>query len=236
MGGLVLRRHHSLRDAFAAVGREAGYTAATEVYEPRWTRARVNEGGQWQLEQDAAQAALKAQLVAQDRLYAKKMEVMQQKLDGLESGAGTKADLDYIHELLVSKSDKGEVYRTIATLESKVGDASEALKSTEQAVQSDLQMHETRLESRLMQIQSQLDKYEERTASALSQQVMAERHLSEQVKKLADDVAEKADRQSVANALRRAQQQGGNWTQTYSNPVPPEASGLTEPSGREATQ
>ncbi len=43
--------------------------------------------------------------------------------------------------------------------------------------------------------------------------------------------------QSVANALRRAQQQGGNRTQTYSNPVPPpEASGLTEPSGREATQ
>ncbi|RCW69070.1 diguanylate cyclase (GGDEF)-like protein [Marinobacter nauticus] len=42
--------------------------------------------------------------------------------------------------------------------------------------------------------------------------------------------------QSVANALRRAQQQGGNRTQTYSNPVPPEASGLTEPSGREAAQ
>ena len=42
VGGLVLRRHHSLRDAFAAVGREAGFTSATEVYEPRWTRARVN--------------------------------------------------------------------------------------------------------------------------------------------------------------------------------------------------
>ena len=47
----MLRRHHSLRDAFAAVGREAGYTAATEVYEPRWSRARMNEEGQWELEQ-----------------------------------------------------------------------------------------------------------------------------------------------------------------------------------------
>ena len=161
------------------------------------------EQEQWQLEQDAAQAALKAQLVAQDRLYAKKMEVMQQKLDGLEIGAGTKADLDYIHEVLVSKSDKGEVYRTIATLETKVGDASEALKSIEEAVQSGLQTHEARLEARLAQIQSQIDKYEERTASALSQQVTAERHLSEEIKHLANEVAEKADRQSVANALHR---------------------------------
>ena len=47
----MLRRHHSLRDAFAAFGREAGYTAATEVYEPRWSRARMNEEGQWGLEQ-----------------------------------------------------------------------------------------------------------------------------------------------------------------------------------------
>ena len=51
VGGLVIRRHHSLRDAFAAVGREAGYAAATEVYEPRWTRARENAEGQWDVEQ-----------------------------------------------------------------------------------------------------------------------------------------------------------------------------------------
>jgi hypothetical protein len=42
--------------------------------------------------------------------------------------------------------------------------------------------------------------------------------------------------QSVANALRRAQQQGGNRTQTYSNPVPPEANGANEPTGREAAR
>ena len=51
VGGLVLRRHHSLRDALAAVGREAGFTSGTEVYEPRWTRARQNAEGQWEVEQ-----------------------------------------------------------------------------------------------------------------------------------------------------------------------------------------
>lgn len=37
--------------------------------------------------------------------------------------------------------------------------------------------------------------------------------------------------QSVANALRRAQQQGGNRTQTYSNPIPPELRGDQGPEG-----
>ena len=47
----MLRRHHSLRDALASIGREAGFTSATEVYEPRWTRARQNAEGQWDVEQ-----------------------------------------------------------------------------------------------------------------------------------------------------------------------------------------
>ena len=34
VGGLVIRRHHSLRGAFAWIGRQAGYAARTEVHEP----------------------------------------------------------------------------------------------------------------------------------------------------------------------------------------------------------
>ena len=44
--GLVIRRHHSLRDAFAWIGRQAGYAVRTEVYEPAWTRARTNAEGE----------------------------------------------------------------------------------------------------------------------------------------------------------------------------------------------
>ncbi|MEC9232540.1 MAG: hypothetical protein VX403_01365, partial [Planctomycetota bacterium] len=51
VGGLVLRRHHNLRDLFGAVGAEAGYTSSTEVYEPAWTRARQNAQGEWVVEQ-----------------------------------------------------------------------------------------------------------------------------------------------------------------------------------------
>ncbi|MBN7771558.1 GGDEF domain-containing protein [Marinobacter daepoensis] len=42
--------------------------------------------------------------------------------------------------------------------------------------------------------------------------------------------------QSVANALRRAQQQGGNRTQTYSNPVPTDADVAAAKPGQEASQ
>ena len=42
VGGLVIRRHHTLRDVFAWIGRAAGYSCATEVYEPAWTRVRTN--------------------------------------------------------------------------------------------------------------------------------------------------------------------------------------------------
>ena len=51
LGGLVLRRHHLLRDILAAVGRDAGYASSTEVYEPAWTRARQNAAGEWEVEQ-----------------------------------------------------------------------------------------------------------------------------------------------------------------------------------------
>ena len=51
VGGLVLRRHHNLRDLYAAVGAEAGYTSSTEVHEPSWTRARQNAAGEWVVEQ-----------------------------------------------------------------------------------------------------------------------------------------------------------------------------------------
>jgi len=50
VGGLVIRRHHSIRDLLAAIGREAGYLAATEVYEPSWTRARTNARGEVEIE------------------------------------------------------------------------------------------------------------------------------------------------------------------------------------------
>jgi hypothetical protein len=51
VGGLVIRRHHSLRDAFAWIGRAAGYVSTTEVLEPSWTRARTNARGEWIVEQ-----------------------------------------------------------------------------------------------------------------------------------------------------------------------------------------
>ena len=46
VGGLVIRRHHNIRDLLAAIGREAGYITATEVYEPAWTRVRTNASGE----------------------------------------------------------------------------------------------------------------------------------------------------------------------------------------------
>ena len=51
VGGLFIRRHHSLRDAFAWIGRQAGFAARTEVYEPAWTRARTNAQGELEVEQ-----------------------------------------------------------------------------------------------------------------------------------------------------------------------------------------
>ena len=48
---MVIRRHHSLRDAFAWIGRAAGYVSSTEVLEPSWTRARTNSRGEWIMEQ-----------------------------------------------------------------------------------------------------------------------------------------------------------------------------------------
>jgi hypothetical protein len=51
VGGLVIRRHHSLRDAFAWIGRQAGFASRTEVYEPAWTRARTNDQGELEVEQ-----------------------------------------------------------------------------------------------------------------------------------------------------------------------------------------
>ena len=51
VGGLVIRRHHSLRDAFAWIGRAAGYVSSTEVLEPSWTRVRTNARGEWVVEQ-----------------------------------------------------------------------------------------------------------------------------------------------------------------------------------------
>ena len=51
VGGLVIRRHHMLRDIWAAIGAEAGYASATEVLEPSWTRARTNAAGEVEVEQ-----------------------------------------------------------------------------------------------------------------------------------------------------------------------------------------
>ena len=51
VGGLVIRRHHALRDAFAWIGRQAGFAARTEVFEPAWTRARTNDQGELEVEQ-----------------------------------------------------------------------------------------------------------------------------------------------------------------------------------------
>ena len=51
VGGLVIRRHHTIRDVLAWIGRAAGYTSSTEVYEPAWTRARTNEHGEVEVEQ-----------------------------------------------------------------------------------------------------------------------------------------------------------------------------------------
>ena len=51
VGGLVIRRHHTLRDIWAAIGAEAGYASATEVLEPSWTRARTNAAGEVEVEQ-----------------------------------------------------------------------------------------------------------------------------------------------------------------------------------------
>ena len=34
VGGLVLRRHHTLRDILAGIGAEAGYASATEILRP----------------------------------------------------------------------------------------------------------------------------------------------------------------------------------------------------------
>ena len=51
VGGLVIRRHHSLRDAFAWIGRQAGYAVRTEAYEPAWTRARTNAEGELEFDQ-----------------------------------------------------------------------------------------------------------------------------------------------------------------------------------------
>ena len=51
VGGLVIRRHNTLRDVFAWIGRAAGYVVSTEVYEPAWTRARTNASGEVEVEQ-----------------------------------------------------------------------------------------------------------------------------------------------------------------------------------------
>ena len=51
VGGMVIRRHHALRDTFAWIGRQAGYAARTEVHEPAWTRARTNERGELEVEE-----------------------------------------------------------------------------------------------------------------------------------------------------------------------------------------
>ena len=50
VGGLVIRRHHWLRDIFAGIGREAGYATDTEVLEPAWTRTRTNAQGETEVE------------------------------------------------------------------------------------------------------------------------------------------------------------------------------------------
>ena len=51
VGGLVIRRHNTLRDVFAWIGRVAGYVVSTEVFEPAWTRARTNARGEVEVEQ-----------------------------------------------------------------------------------------------------------------------------------------------------------------------------------------
>lgn len=51
VGGLVIRRHHAIRDVFAWIGRAAGFVSATEVHEPAWTRAWTNARGEVVVEQ-----------------------------------------------------------------------------------------------------------------------------------------------------------------------------------------
>ena len=51
VGGLVIRRHNAIRDVFAWIGRAAGYVSSTEVFEPAWTRARVDAQGEVEVEQ-----------------------------------------------------------------------------------------------------------------------------------------------------------------------------------------
>ena len=58
VGGLVIRRHHALRDILAAIGREAGYVTSTEVYEPSWTRVRTNAQGEVVIEEARLDAIL----------------------------------------------------------------------------------------------------------------------------------------------------------------------------------
>ena len=50
IGGLVIRRHNTIRDVFAWIGKAAGFVSTTEVFEPAWTRARTNEQGEVELE------------------------------------------------------------------------------------------------------------------------------------------------------------------------------------------
>ena len=51
VGGMVIRRHHALRDTFAWIGRQASYSARTEVHEPAWTRAWTNAQGELEMEE-----------------------------------------------------------------------------------------------------------------------------------------------------------------------------------------
>ena len=51
VGGLVLRRHHTLRDILAGIGAAAGHASAMEMREPSWTRARTNAAGEVEVEQ-----------------------------------------------------------------------------------------------------------------------------------------------------------------------------------------
>ena len=46
----MIRRHNTIRDVFAWIGKAAGYHSATEVYEPAWTRARTNAQGEFEVE------------------------------------------------------------------------------------------------------------------------------------------------------------------------------------------
>ena len=45
VGGMVIRRHHALRDTFAWIGRQAGYAARTEVHEPAWNPCSDQRAG-----------------------------------------------------------------------------------------------------------------------------------------------------------------------------------------------